>query len=128
MNKNPFDFTDTSDLPEGLAAKLTKSGSSGSTAFMAVVSVVQAAADAGINQLTLNQIAAAAHRMELNVPTEATVRNWLNKAVKQGYLSKPTRQTYALAGTVAQEPDDEQVPTTMSPTVEADDDPLADVI
>lgn len=98
-NKNPFDFNDVSDLPEELAAKLTAETNGNVDAF---VNVVVKGKEAGLDTLEINQIMAAATRMGVEVPTQQTVRNYLNKAVEQGKLVKPTRQTYAVGdGSVA---------------------------
>lgn len=97
MTKNPFDFSDMSDLPVELAAKLTAETNGNVDAF---VGVVQKAAEFGLNVLEINQITAGAIRMGIEVPTQQTVRNYLNAAVSQGKLAKPTRQTYSLPGAV----------------------------
>lgn len=125
---NPFDFTDTSDLPEELAGKLSKGGS---TAFLELVGVIKAAADVGIKALTMNEIMAAAIRMGIELPADVTVRNWLNKAINKGHLCKPTRQTYALPGTVAEDEGDEgeEEAPVEAPVADvvADADPLGDL-
>ena len=92
--KNPFDFSDLSDLPEELAAKLTAESNGNVEAF---VGVVAKAKEFGIDTLEINQIIAGAIRLGIDVPTQQTVRNYLNAAVEAGKLVKPTRQTYALA-------------------------------
>lgn len=99
MSKNPFDFSDLSDLPAELAAKLTVETNGNVDAF---VGVVTEAAKYGIKTLGINEITAAAIRMGIEVPTQQTVRNYLNTAVSQGKLMKPTRQSYALPGAVEQ--------------------------
>lgn len=112
--KNPFDFSDLSDLPDTLAQRL--SGPGGSTEYLKLVDVVKAGAARGIKTLSAAEITAVAIRMDIfgeKVPAEVTVRNWLNKAVEAGQLCKPTRQSYGLPGTV-------------SDVVDEDDD-LADV-
>jgi hypothetical protein len=104
MSKNPFDFSDLSDLPAELAQKLTAETNGNVDAFVAVVA---AGAEAGLKVLEINQITAAAIRMGIEVPTQQTVRNYLNAAVEQGKIVKPTRQTYALPGAVAEAAADE---------------------
>lgn len=95
---NPFDFSDLSDLPEDLAAKLTTETNGNVSAF---VGVVAKAAEYNITVLSINEIIAAAIRLGIEVPTQQTVRNYLNAAVTAGKLVKPSRQTYALpAGAV----------------------------
>lgn len=121
-NKNPFDFNDLSDLPADMQEKLTVA-TNGSVDDL--VGVVKAGKEAGIDALTLNQIKAAGMRMGIEMPTDATIRNWLNTGVEQGKLVKPSRQTYAIAGTaasveVAEAPAEEAAP-------EVADDPLADL-
>ena len=97
MTKNPFDFSDLSDLPEELANKLTAETNGNVDAF---VGVVHQGAAAGLATIEINQIMAAAIRLGIEVPTQQTVRGYLNKAVEQGKLVKPTRQTYAVPGAV----------------------------
>lgn len=93
--KNPFDFTDTTDLPEALAKKLTTT-SDRSTAARQYADVLVAGRDAGYAALNINQIMAAATRLGMEVPTAQTVRAYLDAGVKLGYIVKPTRQTYAV--------------------------------
>lgn len=132
-NTNPFDFSDLSDLPEELSARMTKSGG---TEYIAVVDIIKAAAEAGIKSLTLVQVMVAASRMGVALKEETTTRNWLNKGVKLGYLGKPTTQTYAIAGsfdTAAVTADPQQfaavqdVPAGATAGVSTDADPLADL-
>lgn len=117
MDKNPFDFNDLSDLPEDLQDKLTVA-TNGSVDE--IVKVVAAGKDAGFDALSLNQIKAAGMRMGIEMPTDATIRAWLNTGVEQGKLMKPSRQTYAIAGSVA--------PVEEAPAAPAEEaDPLADL-
>lgn len=90
---NAFDFNDVSDLPQELQAKLS---SGGSTEYTKVLKVLEAAKEAGRTSVTLTEIMAAATRMNVELPSEVTIRNWLNKCVSQGMAIKPTRQTYAI--------------------------------
>lgn len=92
-SKNPFDFADLSDLPEDLQSKLPTETSDAAQEY---ADVVKAGKDAGFDELNINQIMAAATRMGIKVPTQQTVRGYLNKAKKLGLLDKPTRQTYAV--------------------------------
>lgn len=96
MSKDPFDFSDLTDLPEDLAKRLHSESNDQAAAF---AEVVRKGAEAGHEELDINQIMAAAIRMGMEVPTQQTVRNYLNKAVELGMIKKPTRQTYSL-GTV----------------------------
>ena len=132
FNTNPFDFSDLSDMPEELAAKMQKSGS---TQYLQLVDVIKAASEVGIKALTLNEVVVAATRMSVELPAEVTVRNWLNKAVNMGRLCKPSRQSYAMPGTVAEDDGDgeeEAVDATVevateAPATETATDPLADL-
>lgn len=126
-NQNPFDFNNLDDLPEDLREKLTAS-TNGSVDE--IVSVIAAGKEAGFDALTLNQIKAAGMRMGIEMPTDATIRAWLKTAEEQGKVSKPSRQTYAVAGTVAAvDAAEVDEPTAVedgaAPEVEEDDDPLA---
>lgn len=91
MAKDPFDFSDLSDLPKDLAAKLHTDSDENAREYAAVV---LKGAEAGLEELTINQIIAAAMRMKMQVPTQQTVRGYLNDALKLGLISKPSRQTY----------------------------------
>lgn len=93
---NPFDFSDTSDLPENIAKQLTPSSDKG-VAAREWGAVVVAGKAAGLNELNINQIMAAAIRLGMEVPTSQTVRGYLNKAVDLGIIVKATRQSYAAA-------------------------------
>ncbi|MEM9476175.1 MAG: hypothetical protein AAGA71_12840 [Pseudomonadota bacterium] len=93
MTKDPFDFSDLSDLPEELQKKLNTETQDRASEFAAVVIK---GAEAGHDQLTINHIIAAATRMGMDIPSQQTVRGYLNKAVDMGLISKPTRQTYGL--------------------------------
>lgn len=122
-NKNPFDFNDLSDLPEELQEKLTVA-TNGSVDEL--VKIIAAGKEAGFDALTLNQVKAAGMRMGIEMPTDATIRNWLNTGVEQGKLVKPSRQTYAISGTVASvEVADEAPAEEAAPEVA--EDPLADL-
>lgn len=92
---NPFDFSDLSDLPEELAGKLHTDTDENARVY---AEVVAKGAAAGMSELTINQIMAAAMRMGHDVPTQQTVRGYLNRAEKLGLIGKPTRQTYGIAG------------------------------
>jgi hypothetical protein len=91
MSKDPFDFSDVSDLPEDLQKKLHTDSDENAREYAAVV---VKGAEAGFAELTINQIMAAAMRMGMVVPTQPTVRSYLNEAVKLGLISKPGRLTY----------------------------------
>lgn len=91
--KDPFDFTDLSDLPEELQKKLYSDTMENARVY---ADVVRKGAEAGYDELDINQIIAAATRMGIDVPTPQTVRNYLNKAVAEGMISKPSRQSYGI--------------------------------
>ena len=94
-SNNPFDFSDVSDLPEELRSKLTVAPSK-STAAAEWAALVTKAMEFGMKSVDITQIMAAATRTEgMVVPAAQTVRGYLNAAVEQGLLTKPTRQTYA---------------------------------
>lgn len=95
-SKNPFDFSDLSDLPEDIAKRLHTDTNDSAAVY---AEVIRKGAEAGHAELDINQIMAAAMRMGIDVPTQQTVRNYLNKAVELKMVTKPTRQTYGL-GTV----------------------------
>ena len=95
MTDNIFDFSDLSDLPEDLKGKLTSPGGVNPNIDV-VAKIVEAAAVAGINALSITQIAAVSFRMGNSAISQQSMRNALNAAVKFGRLAKPTRQTYAV--------------------------------
>ena len=94
---NPFDFSNLSDLPADLQAKLATETTNNAAVY---AEVIRKGAEAGFAELEINQIIAAAIRMGIEVPTQQTVRGYLNKAVELKLVSKPSRQTYGV-GTVA---------------------------
>jgi hypothetical protein len=98
IKANPFDFSNLSDLPDDLQKKLHTETSDSAKVF---ADVVIAGAAAGFAELEINQIMAAAIRMGIEVPTQQTVRNYLNKAVDLKLISKPSRQTYGVVGAEA---------------------------
>lgn len=90
---NPFDFSNLSDLPAELAAKLATETTNNAAVY---AEVIRKGAEAGFAELEINQIIAAAIRMGIEVPTQQTVRGYLNKAVELKLVSKPSRQTYGV--------------------------------
>lgn len=97
-NVNPFDFTNLSDLPEELAKKLATETTDHAKVY---ADVIRKGAEAGFAELEINQIMAAAIRMGIEVPTQQTVRGYLNKGVELGLISKPSRQTYGVGNVQA---------------------------
>ncbi len=131
MTKNPFDFDDLSDLPEELQKKLHTDTNDRAKEWAAVV---RKGAEAGFDELEINQIIAAATRMGMEVPTQQTVRGYLNKAVQLGLIVKPSRQTYGIDNAAAKKTtkkttkaEDAGAPSTQDEVVTADVDPLADL-
>ena len=95
MADNLFDFSNTDDLPADLQKKLARSGGDNSNAE-AYAEIVRKGAEAGVAEMDINQIIAVAHRMQMKVPSQQTVRDYLNRAVEIGMIVKPSRQMYAL--------------------------------
>lgn len=118
MTKNPFDFSDLSDLPEDLAAKLHTDTDENARAY---ADVVVKGAEAGLEELSINQIMAAALRMGMEVPTQQTVRGYLNKAAQLGLISKPGRLTYGPPTGAAEAPKPKPKPKAKAAEVEAND-------
>ncbi|SEN68815.1 hypothetical protein SAMN05216227_102069 [Pseudorhodobacter antarcticus] len=95
-NKNIFDFTDVSDLPAELQKNLGAGGGDRSAAARNWADVVVAGKEAGYAELNINQIMAAAKRMDMEIKSVQTVRAYLNRAVELGYITKPSKQAYAV--------------------------------
>lgn len=124
---NPFDFNNLDDLPENLRSKLETDTLENARQYAAVVN---AGAEAGFSELSINQIIAAAHRLGYDVPTQATVRAYLNKAVEAGLIGKPSRVSYgALAVASIEEQVEEVAPKKAEKKAAkaSDDDPLANI-
>lgn len=122
---NPFDFTDLSDLPDDLATKLEQRTSATLEAAREYADVVQKGADAGVEVLSINQIIAAATRMDMDPPSQQTVRNYLNAAVDQGWITKPGRQSYSAVP--AAKGSKAEAIVSDDPITTADTDELADL-
>ena len=119
--KDAFDFADLSDLPEELAGKLTRDTDESVRAW---AGVVNKGVERGYPELSINQITAAATRLGLEIPTQQTIRNYLNRAVELRLIGKPTRMSYGAFGAVAAvEAATEEAPAAEAPAVEptADD-------
>lgn len=89
---NLYDFADLSDLPEDVAKPLQTETRDNAKVYAAFVT---GAKDAGYESLNIREITAVAFRALGKVPTQATVRAYLNEAVKLGLISKPTRASYS---------------------------------
>lgn len=97
---NAFDFTDLSDVSEELQAKMAPRRAEGTQGKIdEVVSVFTQAAVAGLMIMSISQleVVCAPTRLNVELPSVATVRKYLNAAVADGVLIKASRQTYALA-------------------------------
>lgn len=70
-----------------------------------VVGILEAGLEAGVAAMTIAQIEVVAIRANIALPAAASVRKYLNTAIDQGSIMKPSKQTYALvaAGLVADE-------------------------
>ena len=115
MTKDLFDFADLTDLPAELADKLQRGGDDSAKEWAEIVTL---GAERGYTELSINQIIAVASRMGKEIPTQQTVRNYLNRAVELKLIGKPTRMSYGPVGAegAADAPADE---------VTTDSDPLA---
>ncbi len=128
---NLFDFTDMTDLPEALVARLSGPSGAINPNIDIFASIVEAGAAAGVKSLSISQIEAVAWKMKLeNIPAQQSIRNALNAAVKANRLVKPTRQTYGVyKGVAAAEATPEATPVTLvavpAPAPIDETDPLA---
>ena len=92
-----YDFKDTAGVPDEVAADVNKERRSGldNDLYDAVVAVVTGAPKA----LTIKQVIFVLHKLVSaekldKVPTENTVRSYLNRARENGDIGKPSRQSY----------------------------------
>lgn len=92
---DPFDFSNTEDLPEDLAKAVAARKGRAGGGYAAWVDVLRKGKAAGHDSLTLAQLKAAAHRLKLTLPSDQTLRKHLDDAQKAGVVTKPTKQTYA---------------------------------
>jgi len=104
-----------------IAKTVATSGREKNPAIAQVVALVQGAPFA----LSIPQIMAVAKDAGLELPTETTVRVWLQGAAKDGDLTRPTIRTYAGMIQAAVEEVSEQPVEEVEPAVEDFDDPLA---
>lgn len=105
-NKNLFDFVDLTDLPAELQSKLSRDSDESVKQW---ANIVKMANERGITELSINQIIAVASRLGYEMPSQQTVRNYLNRAVELRLISKPTRMSYGSADAVTADaaPDEE---------------------
>lgn len=133
MTKSLFDFADTSDLPKNLQEALETQTTDNARKY---AELVKAAHREGFPSLNIRQIEAVANRASKagalgfsagsEVPTTATVRAYLNAAVKLKLIGKPTRNSYGADASVVVEGDDDAEPAKVeTPAVDAPVDPLA---
>lgn len=87
-----YNFADLSDLPEDVAKPLQTETRDNAKVY---AEFVIGAKEAGYDSLNIREITAVAFRALGKVPTQATVRAYLNEAVKLGLISKPTRASYS---------------------------------
>lgn len=130
MTTNFFDFGNTSDLPAKLREQLETQTTDNARQ---VAEIVKAGAAAGYKALNIRQIEAvmfrkakaeAAEGAEVSIPTTATVRAYLNAAVKLGLIGKPTRNSYGADASVVVEGDDEDE-ADAAPAPAVAEDPLS---
>ena len=121
-DKNLFDFANLDDLPEELASPLQTETRDNAVQY---AQIVKDGAAAGFDSLNIRQITAVAFRKFGKVPTQATVRAYLNEAVKLKLIGKPTRASYSADTSVVTEGDEEDQEVAAQDAVEAD--PLADL-
>ena len=118
MTKNVYDFADLSDLPTELQEALETQTTDNARKY---ADIVKNGAAAGYSSLNIRQVEAVATRLYGTeaVPTTATVRAYLNAAVKLKLIGKPTRNSYGADASVVVEGEADDV-------AEAGDAPTAD--
>lgn len=118
-DKDPFDFSDTSDLPEELQAKLSVKRGGGASVEDRAQEYANLLSKAP-RALTLAQIIAAATRMDMNPPAAGSIAKYLRQGQSMGIIAQPKQGYYeAVAGGEA--------PATEAGSAETADDPLADL-
>lgn len=117
-----YNFEELDGVPAELAEAITKERSGVNEAlYNAVVTAVSGAPIA----LGIKQVMVVLHKMEgVEVPTENTVRAYLNRAVANAAIGKPSRQSYWTIESHV-EGSEGTIPTEEAPAEEAD--PLADL-
>jgi len=93
MSKFNFDFLNVDDLPEEIKTKFVGEVSENAKRVADILND-----PACPSALNITQVMAVYVRAYGPLPTAATFRAWLNKAVAGGLISKPTKQTYGPAG------------------------------
>lgn len=119
MSKFNFDFLNVEDLPEEIKSKFVGEVSENAKRVADILNDPSCPP-----ALNITQVMAVYVRAYGPLPTTATFRAWLNKAVANGIISKPTKQTYGPAGgpTAADALEPEEIE---SADVELTEDPLA---
>lgn len=115
-----FNFADLSDLPDDLRKPLETETLDNAKNY---AQIVIDAKEAGFESLNIRQITAVAFRLFGKVPTQATVRAYLNAAVELKLIGKPTRASYSADTSVVVAGEDDDVPTQ----AETEVDPLAGI-
>lgn len=101
-NANLYDFINVDDLPEDLRGKLHRETKDSARAYAEIVCGAP-------RPLNISEIVAVATRKfgADNVPGYQTVRGYLNTALENGLISKPSRQFYAAPGVTNDEDEGE---------------------
>ena len=95
MAKSIFDDTDLSDLSADDRKEFEPRSSS--TISKDLLDLLEIAKKDGIDKVDIRLIRLAAKRSKVKLPSKQTMVKYLNQHVKKGVVTKPTRQTYALA-------------------------------
>ena len=98
-----FNFADLSDLPEDLRKPLETETLDDAKNYAQIVVDAKAA---GYDSLNIRQITAVAFRLYGKVPTQNTIRAYLNEAVKLKLIGKPTRASYSADTSIVVEDDE----------------------
>lgn len=120
--KNLYDFADLADLPADLREALETQTTDNARKY---AEIVQGAAEAGFKTVNIRQVMAVAFRKFGEIPTQTTVRNYLNAAVKLKLIGKPTRASYSADTSVVVEDDEEEAAQEAAPAGAEAVDPLA---
>lgn len=122
IDSSMFDFANVADLPESLQKSVN-------TDLAEKINKVVAILNAAPRPMSISEIQVVYFRAYGEEPAQVTLRNHLNKAVDEGKACKPSRQTYAKAGTPCEIEEDaaEEAPVDAEVVVEAsgDEDLLA---
>lgn len=124
IDASMFNFANVADLPEALQEGVN-------TDRAAKVNKIVAILDMAPGPLSLAEIRVVYFRAYGEEPSKATLRAYLNKAVKEGKACKPSKQTYAKAVegaeavTEVEEVAAESAATDIDPVAELDTDESA---